>query len=141
MQYRLARRSSDSPHPIYDLRKLGQLLVIDDYSRILEQRLFHIRKHFTEVYRAKRFFARILNVQVKLLQCPLRVCQPSPPGAWHGRHAASQLHWKSAVQSLWKTIAQLYASRIREDGDHVQHAAESSPLHHLHRKSELAGDH
>ena len=58
MQYRMARREDDDVHPIFGLRKLGQLYVIDAYSRIIEQRLYHVRDHYKEVLRAKRFASR-----------------------------------------------------------------------------------
>ena len=56
MQYRMARREYDELHPIFGLRKLGQLYVIDAWSRILESRLYHVREHNKEVFKAKRFF-------------------------------------------------------------------------------------
>ena len=56
MQYRMARREGEDLHPIFGLRKLGQLFVIDVWSRIIEQRLYHVRDHYKQVYKAKRFF-------------------------------------------------------------------------------------
>lgn len=54
LQYRLARRQGEELHPIYSLRKLGQQLICDEQSRIEEQRHFHVRKHYTEVYKTRR---------------------------------------------------------------------------------------
>ena len=55
MQFRMARREDDDVHTIFGLRKLGQLFVIDAWSRILESRLYHVREHYKEVLKSRRF--------------------------------------------------------------------------------------
>ena len=62
-RFRLAHRKRLGYHFVTSTNRLGQMWVIDTYCRILENRLHHIRKNFTELRRARRFLIRIVLIQ------------------------------------------------------------------------------